>query len=118
MGDFLGIGPIATLAGKILDMFPNAQMRAEVVNKLQDFATAVATQQSAVNAADSASGNWFQASWRPLCGYVCIAGLCYSSIIAPVFGLGQGDTGTLVSVLVGMLGLGTLRTVEKISSRK
>ncbi len=114
--DFLGVGPLAELAGKILDMFPNAAQRSEALNKLQDFAAAVASKQSDINIAEAASGNWFVASWRPLCGYICVGALAYSTIIAPMFHLGVGDTSTLITILVGMLGLGGLRTAEKISA--
>ena len=114
--DFLGIGPIAALATKILDMFPNAQQRSDALNKLQDFAAAVASQQSQINAVEAASGNWFVSSWRPACGWLCVFALGYNTVIAPIFHLGVGDTGTLISILVGMLGLGTLRTAEKITA--
>ncbi len=114
--DFLGIGPIADLAGKILDMFPNAAQRSEALNKLQDFAAAVASKQSDINIAEAANGNWFVSSWRPLCGYLCTGALAYNSVIAPMFHLGVGDTNTLVAILTGMLGLGTMRTAEKISA--
>ena len=36
-----------------------------------------------VNRAE-AVGNWFQASWRPLCGYVCVLGLAVSFLISPI----------------------------------
>ncbi len=116
--DFLGIGPIAALASKILDMFPNASQRAEALNHLQDLASQVAAAQSATNAAEAASGNWFASSWRPATGYFCLVALAYNTVVAPLFHLGVGDTGTLVSILVGMLGLGTMRTAEKITAAR
>jgi glycine/D-amino acid oxidase-like deaminating enzyme len=36
-----------------------------------------------VNRAE-AVGNWFQASWRPLCGYVCVLGLAVNFLISPI----------------------------------
>ena len=116
--DFLGIGPIAALASKILDMFPNAKERNEALNKLQDFAAAVASKQSDINIAEAASGNWFASSWRPACGWLCTFALAYNTVVAPLFGLGVGSTETLVGILTGMLGLGIMRTTEKVSSRK
>lgn len=116
--DVFGVGPIADLAGEILKMFPNAEQRATAANKLQDFAAAVASKQSDINIAEAASGNWFAASWRPACGWLCTGALAYNAVIAPAFHLGLGDTSTLVSILCGMLGLGTLRTAEKISAAK
>lgn len=114
--DFLGIGPIAALAKSLLEMFPNAEQRAAAANKLQDFAAAVASKQSDINAIEAANGNWFVSGWRPACGWLCMGALAYNSVIAPMFHLGLGDTGTLISILTGMLGLGTLRTAEKISA--
>lgn len=114
--DFLGIGPIAELAKEILAMFPNAEQRAAAANKLQDFAAAVASKQSDINIAEAQSGNWFVAGWRPACGWLCVGALGYNTVIAPLFHLGLGDTGTLISILTGMLGLGALRTAEKITA--
>jgi hypothetical protein len=116
--DFLGIGPIAELGKEILSMFPNAEQRAAAANKLQDFAAAVASKQSDINIAEAASGNWFASSWRPACGWLCTFALAYNAVVAPMFHLGIGDTSTLVSILTGMLGLGTLRTAEKISASR
>lgn len=116
--DFLGVGPLADLAGKILDMFPNAAQRSEALNKLQDFAAAVASKQSDINIAEAQNGNWFVSAWRPACGWLCTGALGYNTIVAPMFHLGLGDTGTLIAILTGMLGLGTLRSAEKISAAR
>lgn len=112
--DFLGIGPIADLAKQILQMFPNAEQRERAASKLQDFAAQVAAAQSETNKAEAASGNWFVAGWRPACGWLCVGALAYQTVIAPAFHLGSGNTETLISILVGMLGLGGLRTIEKV----
>ncbi len=70
-----------------------------------------------------AAGNWFQAGWRPTAGYVCVAGFGYQFLLQPFltwYSLNHGgvvpptlDVGDLMTVLLGMLGLGTLRTYEK-----
>lgn len=116
--DFLGIGPIADLAKEILSMFPNADQRAAAANRLQDFAAAVASKQSDINAVEAANGNWFVSGWRPACGWLCMLALAYNTVVAPMFHLGTGDTGTLVSILTGMLGLGVMRSAEKISASR
>ena len=72
----------------------------------------------------------FVAGWRPAVGWVCVFGLAYTFIIRP-FGivvlnvlsamgkLPEGltapaiETGELLSLLFGMLGLGALRSYEK-----
>ncbi len=116
--DITGIGEVADLGKEILKMFPNAEQRAEAANKLQDFASAVATQQSATNTAEATNDNIFVSGWRPCCGWICVVGLAYSSVVAPIFGLPAADANTLIGILTGMLGLGVMRSAEKISAVK
>jgi hypothetical protein len=74
-----------------------------------------------------ANGNWFQRGWRPATGWVCVLGFAMNFLIAPlgtfIAGLAGSDVilptvdlSTMMPVLLGMLGLGSLRTVEKIKS--
>lgn len=124
--DITGLGSIADLGKEILSMFPNAEQRAAAANKLQDFAAAVATQQSATNAAEATSGSMFVAGWRPFVGWACGIGFVYGVIAQPMLaGLltvlhlpapPPVDVSALVAILTGMLGLGGLRTVEKIQN--
>jgi hypothetical protein len=77
-----------------------------------------------VNKTEAASGNAFASSWRPLCGYVCVLGLAYQFLMQPLLAWGSGvwavplppdlDLGDLLTLLGGMLGLGSLRTAEKL----
>lgn len=112
--DLLGIGPIADLAKSILEMFPNAEQRAAAASKLQDLAAQIAAAQSATNTAEAASQSLFVAGWRPFIGWVCGFGFVYS-IIQPALHLPAADMTNVVAILGGMLGLGTMRTAEKIS---
>ena len=73
-----------------------------------------------------AAGNWFTAGWRPCIGWVCGAGLAYAAMIEPFarfiakvwFGYtGEFpviDTTLTMQILMGMLGLGAMRSVEKV----
>jgi hypothetical protein len=73
-----------------------------------------------------AAGNWFTAGWRPCIGWVCGAGLAYAALIEPFarfiakvwFGYAGEfpviDTNLTMQILMGMLGLGAMRSVEKI----
>jgi len=73
-----------------------------------------------------AAGNWFTAGWRPCIGWVCGAGLAYASLIEPfarfIAKVWFGYTGEFpvistdltMQILMGMLGLGAMRSVEKI----
>lgn len=91
-------------------------------------ANAIALAQIKINEAD-ARGSRFQSSWRPLVGYICAAGLGYQMLIRTLINfvaqaLGskataeQLDMGTLLSLLIPLLGLGAYRTVEKLQEKQ
>lgn len=83
-------------------------------------------QQTAVNAVEAANSNVFVAGWRPAIGWICAAALLYSYIVIPfttyVFAFWLGKQipklpvldNNLWELMFGMLGLGGLRTFEKI----
>jgi hypothetical protein len=81
--------------------------------------------QIAVNNTEAASGDLFKSGWRPSVGWICSAGLGIQFIVAPLASWGAAlaghpitfpalDTATLLTLLGGLLGLGTLRTTEKV----
>jgi hypothetical protein len=71
--------------------------------------------QTEVNKVEAASSSLFVAGWRPAVGWACVAGFSYSTLIAPMFGLGVADTAFLRDVLLGMLGINVLaRSIEKV----
>ena len=73
-----------------------------------------------------AAGNWFTAGWRPFIGWICGVSLCYVAIIEPVARFVAQvwfhytgafpiiNTDLTMQVLLGLLGLGAMRSVEKI----
>lgn len=87
--------------------------------------TTLATGQLEVNKAEASSGNTYASSWRPTVGYVCIAGLGYTFILQPLLPwiaalcgatvppLPALDTDVLMTLLLGMLGIGGLRSFDK-----
>jgi hypothetical protein len=73
---------------------------------------------------EEAKGNWFQSSWRPLTGWTCAASLAWTYLLQPMASFVLAQTGHLVSlptldmsqmmpILLGMLGLGSLRSWER-----
>ena len=84
--------------------------------------------QMEVNRAE-AQTDLFRGGWRPATGWCCVAGLAYQFILQPVlpwvvalFGtevppLPAIDNETLLVLLTGMLGLGGLRTLERVKGR-
>jgi len=111
--DIFGVGGITNVIDDILKMFPNAEQRAAAENKLTDLVGQVAAAQSATNTAEATTGNLFLAGWRPFIGWICGFGFLYS-VIQPVAHLPAMDTSVLQNILFGLLGLGTMRSVEKV----
>jgi len=118
MTDFTGIGAVADLASSVINkIWPNKSEQEK-----QELLTAVALVQGQldVNKIEAANPNWFVAGWRPYIGWICGTGLGYQFLVYPILvafvpSIVQLDMGTLLTLLGGMLGLGTLRTVEKIN---
>ena len=90
--------------------------------------TDLAKLQLQVNVEEAKSTNWFVAGWRPGIGWVCGAGLAYAALIEPfarfIAKVGFAYTGEFpvistdltLQILMGMLGLGAMRSVEKIKN--
>ena len=87
--------------------------------------TELARGQLAVNQVEAAAPDFFTRGWRPFIGWICGAGLATQFMIGPLAtwaGQLMGaeiafptlDMGTLLTLLMGMLGLGAMRTAEKI----
>jgi hypothetical protein len=107
---------------KILDKFiPDADVKQKIAHELatmyEKHIHEIAKAQIEVNK-EEAKGNWFQSSWRPATAWVCVAGFAVNFLISPLlapFGIDvpQADTSTMLPVLMGMLGLGGMRSYEK-----
>lgn len=112
--DFTGIGSVADLIKEILSFIPNAEQRATAMTKMQDIAAQIAAAQSETNKTEAASSSLFVAGWRPFIGWICGIGFLYS-ILQPALHLPPVDLNNVLAILGGMLGLGTMRTAEKIA---
>jgi hypothetical protein len=77
-----------------------------------------------INRAEASHRSIFVAGWRPFIGWTCGMALAYTYVVQPIliFSLGQVgylvvlptmELGEMIPVLMGMLGLGGLRTFEK-----
>lgn len=77
-----------------------------------------------VNKVEAQHRTVFVAGWRPFTGWICASALAYHFIIEPILvftlaaqniqlTLPTFDMSSLLTVLMGMLGLGGLRTYEK-----
>jgi hypothetical protein len=89
----------------------------------QDFQIAI--EQIKVNAIEAQSDNIFKSGWRPSVGWICSIAFALHFVIFPLLNwflmlckqqpiLVPFHMDTLLTVLLGLLGMGTLRTVEKM----
>jgi hypothetical protein len=123
------IGPVLEIGKSLIDRFfpdPAEKARAEMemmtLLQTQDLQRVLA--QLEVNAKEAASPSIFVAGWRPFVGWCCGVGFLWATIGQPVFAWvasAKGwaappaiDTEVMLYVLGGMLGLGGLRSVEKV----
>lgn len=115
------IAPITGLLDKVIeDKDQKSRLAHEVATMAEIHAQELSKAQIELNTAD-AKGNWFQSSWRPMCGHVCVLGLAVNFLISPIaagFGIEvpQADMSVMMPVLTGLLGLASLRTFEKTKS--
>ena len=115
------IGPATEIVGKFVqDKDKAAQLAHDISTMADRHAQEAMLAQIEVNKAE-AQGNWFQASWRPLCGYVCVLGLMVNFLISPIcagfgFVIPQADMSVMMPVLTGMLGLAGMRSFEKVKN--
>lgn len=128
------IDAVSSIGGKLLDkFFPDPEERAkaelelfklrqngELAAMIND--TTLSKYQNEVNLEEAKSANMFIAGWRPFIGWICGCGLGYQFLIYPILiahtpKIVPLDVGTLVTLLGGMLGLGGLRTMEKLNGK-
>lgn len=114
----------------LLDKFiPDADEKAKLAHEISTLAEKQAHEsamaQIAVNKEEAKHKSTFVSGWRPFIGWTCGVALSYHFIIQPLLlfvltATGQPvelptfDMGSLMTVLMGMLGLGGLRTFEKV----
>ena len=112
------IGP----ATKLLDKFmPDADTKNKLAHDLatmaEKHAQELALAQIEVLKAD-AKGNWFQASWRPLIGWICGLSLGINYMVSPIaagfsVNIPQADMSVMMPLMFGMLGIGGMRSYDK-----
>lgn len=127
---------VVALGLKVLDkVIPDPAAKAEAQYKLLQLQqqgslaeleadTRLALAQAEINRAEAGNPSLLVSGWRPGAGWIAVAGLGYEYLLhpllawlSPLAGLPAPpsiETADLLLLLGGMLGLGTLRTAEKI----
>jgi phenylpyruvate tautomerase PptA (4-oxalocrotonate tautomerase family) len=129
MMDFIGklVGPVAGILDKVVeDKDQKAKLAHEIATMAERHAQELAKGQIEINKAEAQSRNIFIAGWRPFVGWSCGLALFWHFLGLPITlfvtgwlgvehpPLPQFDMDSLMTVLLGMLGLGGLRTFEKV----
>lgn len=128
------IAPITALLTKII---PDGNARAAAIASLQQMLAAgqlqeemtqlqsVTSAQSDIDKIEAGSDKLFVAGWRPFVGWICGVALAVDLILGPFVTWGSAlaghpvefpklDTGVLMPVMMGMLGMGAMRSYEKV----
>ena len=119
------IGPVTILLDKFVeDKDQKAKLAHEVATMAQKHAQELAKGQLEVNKAEAQHKSLFVSGWRPAVGWCCVFGMMGNFMVIPFTNFVLAllkidvvvpliDTATMMPVLMGMLGLGAMRTYEK-----
>jgi len=117
---------VTNVIGRFLpeDKEKRAAAEREIEKQLATHLAKIDLAQLEINKQEAAHRNIFVSGWRPFIGWSCGIAMCYAYIIQPITIFVLAQTGNLVTlptldlsemmpVLLGMLGLGGLRSFEK-----
>jgi hypothetical protein len=121
------ISGIGSLAKDIRTAFTGKDPALEA--KILELTSQIDIAQAAINQAEAASPSLFVSGWRPAVGWVCVFALAWYFIFMPVITytldafnititIPAFDTGELITLLFGMLGLSGMKTYEKVKGAK
>ena len=121
--DITGVGAIADLAGSVINkIWPD---KTEQEKQELTAAVMVVQGQLAINTKEAENPSVFVSGWRPFIGWVCGAACAWNwiglklalfgaALLGTSLDLKPADLSEMWPVLLGMLGLGGLRTYEKV----
>ena len=112
------IGPVTGLLDKFIeDKDQKNALAHKLATMADEHAQELAKGQLAVNAVEAAHKSLFVAGWRPFVGWICGVGLLYNVLISQIlaiwFAVPTVDPSLLTPILMGMLGMGAMRSYEK-----
>jgi len=130
----MALDPLTALldiGGKVIDrVWPDPEKAAaaklELLKMQQSGELAIIAGQLEINKVEAANPSVFVSGWRPFIGWVCGSGFAIQFVIGPMAEWGsalygnpvkfpQMDVGTMMPLLIGMLGVSGYRTAEKIN---
>jgi hypothetical protein len=129
IASFFGIGGETVAApinavGNVLDaLFTSDEERLDKTIIMQRLAMQPNLAQVELNKVEAAHRSIFVAGWRPAIGWVCAGGLTMMFLVNPILQWWSAKPGpslpedVIMELVVALLGLGALRTVEKMQGR-
>lgn len=133
-GIFNGLGDVGNLFKDIREAITGKAIedptkRMELEGKLLKVEHLLTKAQTDVNAIEATHPSTFVAGWRPGCGWICVFGIGMEVILRPIvqwvmivagseLALPHIPISVLTTLLMGMLGLGGLRTYEGLKGVK
>jgi len=113
------IGPALNVIDKLVpDRAAAAEAKAELQKLIVETDRDLRIAQTEVNRQEAAHKSLFVAGWRPGVGWVCVIGLAVNVIIIPMLPAHWGfvpQTDVLMPLVLGMLGMGGMRSFEKMN---
>ena len=119
------IGPVSAILDKVIpDKDLKEKLSHEIATMAERHAQEQVMAQIEVNKVEAAHNSMFVAGWRPAIGWICALGMAGNFLIIPFVNMALElfETGVeiplialseMMPVLMGMLGLGAMRTFEK-----
>lgn len=108
----LGEGVKTIITGKL-----PPKEEAEIMLKVNELINASNKMQNDINLIEAQSESFFKSGWRPAVGWMCTIGMGIQYLLFPILGLFMKipsvDFSDLIALLIGLLGMGGLRTLDK-----
>ena len=125
------IPQMVTTVGGIINKFvpdrdQQVRIEAELQTKLIELEATMSKAQADINVVEAGNSNLFVSGWRPCVGWVCAFAFAWQFVGQPIFSFAYSlwyhspapvvalQSDALMTVLIGMLGLGGYRSWEKI----
>jgi len=115
--------------GNVVDqLFTTDEERAQAAILMEKIHQKPQILQAEINRVEASHRSLFVAGWRPFIGWVCGLGFLWAFLLHPLFQWGVAiagleitppdiNTDSLMQLVLALLGLGTLRSVEKMTGR-
>ena len=124
LGKLLGGGGIKAIGNIVDEVFTSEDERNQAKISIQKIEARLKEKQMDINAVEAGHRSIFIAGWRPALGWISALSVGYVYLFQPFIVMGLKIAGSdvelptldlsqLMPLILGMLGLGGLRTIEK-----